>query len=555
MTEVHRFDGAPGAGKSHKLREYVSKEAERGYGLNDIYYLTFTRSGRTETAEKLAEVFPDAEEEDRQKRARTVHGAAWIACAIGGLWVDDADVDQVIQRGSDDAFYQRFASRHGLRYVGERNPLRKASEGEDTDGTADKLFAINDWLTLTRKPISEFHKAPTQLSIPADRVETLLEAWEAYKMAGPPSHGEPVYEHGDYVDVAIENGYTPDGQILFIDEFQDLSPQEYLLFKQWRDSGHFDRIYIAGDPNQSIYGGFRAGTPMYFEETPVDHNTELKESYRCPKEVTSVASGILDACEETDPRGFTGLRSGGMVKSVRHEPGQKFAGHVSRLASEYASGDGVMLLTRANYQVKAIAKVLRNHGVPYEYLGARNSIWQKPLPALLEALRGMKYGAGGISTTVAERLVANAPQSDDRWAMLGKPMGTVYKAESLWNAFPEYDSVGDIAMSLSLDSKYRTELLRSAVENDQGVSPGNVRVGTIHASKGLEADAVMLFDGYTSTLEDEYRKGDIRAEEHRLYYVGATRAIEELYVVRDFFNGPTAPPLPRPLPSAWEVTA
>lgn len=552
MTEVYRVDGAPGVGKSHTLRQQAEKEADNGVGLDQMYYLTFTRSGRKDTVEELAKVFPDAEEDELWSRARTVHGAAWVACGRNGFWCEDDDVDQVIQRGDDDDVYRRFASRHGMRYVGETNLLRRAGEGKDTDGAADKLFAINDWLTLTRRPVGDFHKAPAQLPMPRSRVEELLEAWEAFKLEGRPDVGEPLYEHGDYVDAAIANEYTPDVQVLFIDEFQDLSPQEYLLFKTWRDSGWVDRIYIAGDANQSIYG-FRAGTPRYFEETPVDDTTLLKKSYRCPAAITNVASGILESCDETDSKGFTARKDGGVVRSVRFDPGREFADFVSALAEKHADDGGVMLLSRANYQVKAIAKALRGHGVPYDYLGSNNSVWQDPLPELLTALRAMKTGGRGVSKEHAEELLSHAPRYQERARQLGDPMGTVYKADELRAVFAEYDSVEEIAPALSLENKYRTELLHNAVKADGGATPDNVRVGTIHSAKGLEAGVVLLFDAYTSTLEDEYRNGNIQAEEHRLYYVGATRASERLYIVRDFFNGPTAPPLPDPLPASWEV--
>ena len=40
---------------------------------------------------------------------------------------------------------------------------------------------------------------------------------------------------------------------------------------------------------------------------------------------------------------------------------------------------------------------------------------------------------------------------------------------------------------------------------------------------------------------DRYRSGETRAEEHRIYYVGATRASESLHVVDGFFDGPRVP--------------
>ncbi len=85
MTEIIRVDGAPGVGKSTRLFEFVEEEKESGKSLSDLYYLTFTRSGREESATKLAEVFPTADQEDLMKRAKTFHGAAWVACAINGL--------------------------------------------------------------------------------------------------------------------------------------------------------------------------------------------------------------------------------------------------------------------------------------------------------------------------------------------------------------------------------------------------------------------------------------------------------------------------------------
>lgn len=552
-AEVIKIDGAPGVGKSYTLREHLERELANGVSLQNIYYLTFTRSGRRDTEESLLDLFPDADPEDVTNRARTLHGCAWIACAYEGFWHDDDGVDQVIQRGNDDELYQKFASRHGMRYTGERNALQRLNEGGELKGTADDLFAINDWLTLERRPVEDFHKAPTQVSLPRDRVEGLLRAWEAFKMAGRPDEGVPVYEHGDYVDAAIDRDYLPDAEVLFIDEFQDLSPQEYLLFKKWRDSGHIKRIYIAGDANQSIYS-FRAGTPMYFEKTPVDDTEVLKKSYRCPEAVVKVASGILDSCAETDSRGFSARRPGGVVETLRPDSRREFAATVSRLASRHGDGGGVMILTRANYQVRALSKALRKSGVPYEYLGAKNSVWQDPLPQLLGVLRRMREGAGGVSKDHADRLLSHAPRYKKRAERLGQPqMQGFYPAEDLRAVFDDFDRVEKIVPALSLENSYWNEMLSNALRADGGTDAAAVRIGTIHAAKGLEAPAVLLFDAYTSGLEERYRDGEITAEEHRVYYVGATRASEELYIVRDYFDGPTAPPLPDPLPTSWEV--
>lgn len=60
---------------------------------------------------------------------------------------------------------------------------------------------------------------------------------------------------------------------------------------------------------------------------------------------------------------------------------------------------------------------------------------------------------------------------------------------------------------------------------------------TIHASKGKEADTVALYDGIPGAVQRNIRD-DAREQraESRVWYVGCTRAAEELLVFRDQFD-------------------
>jgi superfamily I DNA/RNA helicase len=56
-----------------------------------------------------------------------------------------------------------------------------------------------------------------------------------------------------------------------------------------------------------------------------------------------------------------------------------------------------------------------------------------------------------------------------------------------------------------------------------------VSVSTIHGAKGHEADHVVLYNQMSGRTEESYiRNPD---QEHRVWYVGATRAKEELTIV------------------------
>jgi superfamily I DNA/RNA helicase len=60
--------------------------------------------------------------------------------------------------------------------------------------------------------------------------------------------------------------------------------------------------------------------------------------------------------------------------------------------------------------------------------------------------------------------------------------------------------------------------------------PG-VTVGTIHSVKGGEADVVYLFPDLSKAADEQYQRGgDYRDAVIRVFYVGATRARETLYI-------------------------
>ena len=56
-----------------------------------------------------------------------------------------------------------------------------------------------------------------------------------------------------------------------------------------------------------------------------------------------------------------------------------------------------------------------------------------------------------------------------------------------------------------------------------------IELSTIHAAKGGEADNVLLLTDLTQTTMNTYERNP--DDENRLFYVGATRAKEELHVL------------------------
>lgn len=545
-ADVVRINGCPGGGKTTELFKRVRRHQRDGMSADEMLYLTFTRTGRGEVGDRLLTVF-DGEEDDISNRAKTFHGAACSECYHAGV-IDDVG-DQVIQPGSEvDGTdpYRAFCEPRGLSYnADEKSPL--ADDTANVTNGGNQLFALADWLRYTQNPAEKCNLAPESIPLPTgyERTVGLLEEWDHYKGH---AYERPLFEHADYVDEAIERSLTPDVDVMFIDEFQDLSPQEYLLFKTWRDSGLIDRIYIAGDANQSIYS-FRAGTPRYFVETPTDETENRTASYRCPEAIVSVARGVLEAHPGTDPNGFVAKTTGGHAERRTVEYASDLADLVERDVEGHDPNDDentVFMLTRTNRQKWNVGNALSDQGVPFEYIGTSDKYqpWRGKLQLLHRGLEAIGAGQNLVHKP-AEIRGAIADALPRGWQ---DSIGGYEELAAM--------DVDDVISRFGLPH-YDRDRLRHAIERGEWNDPAAVKVGTIHSSKGLEAPCVHLFDGYPGKMRREYQNGQNAAEEHRLYYVGATRSSETLRVITGFKSMGTAvfPAFDGGLPEATGVVA
>jgi len=566
-ADLIRWTGGPGSGKTHQLLEMVRGEVETGRTLDDMILMTFSRSQAADLADRLSRsVFPNEDQKDILRRCATVDAIALRAVRAAGLISQSPD--QIIVPGAKKAIpvYREFMQAAGIPYT----PNAYAPEDGDPVARAklppgNQALEINAYLSATMQAPAAWQYAASALNLPFDGATwgicDLLPAWQEFKTQ------RGVFEHADYARLALDERVEPRAPVIFVDEYQDLSPLQDALIRQWIEQA--DRVYVAGDPDQSIYG-FRGGRPDLFKSLPAEDRGARDDgtrpiSRRCAMRIMTEAERILGRPANVAPNS----RPGRYGREVYTHTPEALPARIEDALQAYPGGP-VFILSRFRRHVTRIARDLAAAGIPCTGIRADSGPWgaarigrQKNalerekvnIWHLTRAVR--RYAAGGDITPIpyeeAEVLIAAVLPPARRQRAFTDLKAKIRQSPPI--------RVGDVARWIPLAPGDRrivalVNLLPALVEQIQAclsreerrgtvIAPEAVRVDTVHASKGLEAPAVLLHTGYLSGLLDGLADPDRMAEERRVFFVGVTRASHAL-ILFDYI-APAWPGFGRPV--------
>jgi DNA helicase-2/ATP-dependent DNA helicase PcrA len=337
-----------------------------------------------------------------------------------------------------------------------------------------------------------------------------------------------------------------------VDEYQDVNPLQKLLLDAWL--GDSDDLCVVGDPRQTIYS-FTGATPAFLTgfavEFPAATVIRLVRNYRSTPQVVALAnrvSGVTGssplsslplsglAGRLTRARPGTALvaqRAGGpepQFDEFDDEPAeaQSVARRAATLIEAGLPAREIAVLLRTNAQTPAYEQALGEAGVPFQLRGAERFFDRAEVRQAVGLIRAAARSASARDDPAGQvrpilsgtGLTAGGPsgrgQARDRWESLEAlaQLADDFFAES------RQASLADLAAELAH---------RSAI----GQAPviDGVTLGSLHAGKGLEWDAVFLPGLTDGTLPIIYATTDEAIEEERrLLYVGVTRARLRLYL-------------------------
>lgn len=359
--------------------------------------------------------------------------------------------------------------------------------------------------------------------------------------------------------------------VVFIDEYQDLGLPLHRIVLGLLRAGV--RIVAVGDPDQSIYG-FTGAKPGLLRALAGHRRMEsisLKLNYRCADRVIAASMALLpEPAEFRSHDGREGeIHIHRLERNIQEQANFALGALVPALLkanSSWTPGD-IALLYRSMNEGTLIAQAADDLGVRYFRLDNGSPIkrtrltewlteaaqwcaggWQTgqvQLTQLLKAWRRMQRSITHESELLAvrTRLIATLFALRDgalplhRWLLA---LRAAVLDEMLVDE-PGLADETDTLVNLTESAAPEGALQNFTVEifGNQGKSPDQINLMTLHSSKGLEFQAVIMVGLENGIFPSSYDKTDEQLEEAaRLFYVGITRAKTQIHLL---FNSDESP--------------
>jgi superfamily I DNA/RNA helicase len=395
----------------------------------------------------------------------TIHSACYRMLELGG--------SSVINYSK----LMKFGQTIGIPFKGNTDDQMETME------VGDMYLAM---YSLARNRLTPFHQTYEESDRPGSEAEFtyFVESYNSWRESNGLIDFTDMLEQ--YHDEPVEHRC----KVVFVDEAQDLSALQWSVIRGITGQPQVEHVFIAGDDDQAIYewAGADPHGMVAFEEEYTGERVVLGQSYRVPATVHEVVTGISARIENRVPKEY----------KPRDEPGDVIWAGIFEPTHQK---EGFILCRSHSIKQKA-ERLLIERRVPYMSEGGG-------LPGPFDckaakAIRAWKRykDSGKLSPKDLEMMIAAATDSvradlvgGDHKAVLREDPNKIFRIPAM---FVDYFRDVDIHVQPKLTT------------------------GTIHSSKGREADQVTVITDWTGRVEAGYAMNP--DQELRVWYVATSRA-------------------------------
>lgn len=483
MGKVQLVIGPPGTGKTTFCLNTVQDYLERGVPPHRIAFLSFTKQAAREAIERATVRFNLPHK--RFIYFRTLHSLAWM--------LNKADWNQAFQDKDWHKFGKMMDIKFGsvLNRKGRRSTLLLDVDECITEG--DQLARIEQFSRVMGITLEESYNKYCETDMPWPRLEQFATAFNAYK------NHRGLH---DYIDLINHCSAPLNVDLAIFDEAQDMTPQQFKMAE--RITKDVPNVLYAGDDMQAIYEWSGADVEMFLSRS--QDRIVLPKSHRLPTAVWDVARGLENRVELDYSRDWTSNDKPGAVHRINN-------------LSSLNLREGEWMLIGRNWKLLEERYVKFLHIMGYPFLIGNVSSLEIPEVLAVLDYEFMRKG-NPISMESALRIAKFVGDME----MPDKKQDT-YRASELG-----LEGKGNWMEALDLMTEQMREYIRALLRGGYKLrQKPNIRVDTIHGTKGAECDnVVILTDMLPRSFKTLQKKPD---EEVRLFYTGVTRAKKNLYIV------------------------
>jgi superfamily I DNA/RNA helicase len=485
------FVASAGTGKTTTLMDLLTDCLEKTEPRN-ICFTTFTKAGANEAIDRALVKNPKYHLSDFEGFS-TLHALCY----------------RRIQR-------KQMLSGQDYKLLGELTgyPISGGSAYSNKDGlvynsnAGDKILYYDSLVRNLKVSAEEVLNAQIGARVTAEQLTAFSEFYKEFKIT------KNKYDFTDQLEQFIAQDISPNFDYVFVDEAQDLSPLQWdvvdFLCKGAKE------VFIAGDDKQSIFK-FAGGDPASLINRK-GKRVVLDVSYRLPKPVLKYAERIANEITEKQKYKVTSRKERGSVQ------------HIHSLHDIDMSKGTWFLLCRNKAMLSIFEHELMRKKQLFVSSGVNSLFNQSQIKHILmweQLRRGYKFKASELKKLYHDFLPTGSVIARGCKKLLDSmPDGELFDKDQLVDNFGlKTTAKWNLVFKLPDITK---EILLKAESEGKLERSGDVELSTIHATKGREADNVIILPDMTETTY----KGMLKDmdNEHRVYYVAATRAKTNLYI-------------------------
>lgn len=474
--------GGPGAGKTERLLTIMEDALKRDVKPDRVAFVSFTKAAIGEARTRAVGTYHHTDKE--LLYFRTLHSLCFQQLNLRR--------DEVLSQSHLEEF---------SKLTGELK-IEKTELDIDApipDIYANILLTIEQYYRTAMVSLEEAHRIKDPFGN-WPRLKTFVAEYNEYKQS------RFLYDFTDMLEMFVQRPSPVPVELAIVDEAQDLTPLQWLVVE--RAFSNVQELWVAGDDDQSCYKWAGAAEEKLLG---LDWDREvLTQSHRVPREVDKLGKKIVSKISRRH------------VKEAMPADRQGTVDEIYKLNSfcgvDLSKGTW-LLLARTNQLLGKYARFARDFPVAFATLG-NSSI----SPAHIQAIQAYEtLRADNPVEAMQAKLVLRA---------LGLPTQELTD-ERMYGA-------GDLKIDASVvwhDAFNNPGFMKEATKEyyvgcrqagEKLLEKPRVEIWTIHGAKGKQAENVVL----DLSLPGKTWKGfeEDPDSEHRLFYVGVTRASQNLFL-------------------------